>query len=395
MARQLHKLSHRFAETVTKAGIYGDGGQLFLRVKPNGSKSWVFIYQWRRKRREMGLGVFPDVSVAKARTKAADARELLADGKDPIGERDAEKGRPTFGALADQVVEDLKPGFRNPKHAAQWTYTLGTLAAPLRELRVDEITTDDVLKVLKPLWTTKPETASRLRGRIERVLDAARVRGFRTAENPARWRGQLSHLLPPPKKLSRGKHAAMPYEQVPAFMRMLRSREGVAARALEFAILTAARTGEVLGAQWSEFDLEAKVWTVPRERMKAGRPHRVPLCKRAVAIIEEMKKLSRADHVFPGTKRDAPLSNMSLTAVLKRMKLDAYTVHGFRSAFRDWAGDETHHPHEAIEFALAHVVGSKTEAAYRRSDALDHRKRLMDDWAAYCSRPPKLKAVNG
>jgi integrase len=256
----------------------------------------------------------------------------------------------------------------------------------LRAKPVDTIGTDDVLAILKPIWTTKAETASRVRGRIEKVLDAAKAKGFREGENPARWRGHLDHLLPKPSKLARGHHAAMPYEIVAAFVGDLREREATAALALEFCILTAARSGEVLGARWPEFDLDKKIWTVPANRMKAGREHRVPLSARAVSILKQLEKIKTGEFVFPGQARNRPLSNMAMEMVLRRMKIENATVHGFRSSFRDWAGNVSSFPREVTETALAHVIGDKAEQAYRRSDALDKRRKLMEAWAAYCER---------
>jgi integrase len=272
---------------------------------------------------------------------------------------------------------------------AQWKTTLETYAACLRSRSVDGINTDDVLRVLKPIWTTKPETASRLRGRIEKILDAAKAKGFREGENPARWRGHLDHLLPKPLKLVRGHHAAMPYEEVAALIEKLRSREGTAALALEFCILTAARSGEVLGAQWSEIDLNKKIWTVPANRMKAGREHRVPLAGRAISILKQMEKTKTGEFVFPGQARDRPLSNMVLSMMLRRMKIEGVTVHGFRSSFRDWAGNVSSFPREVTETALAHIIGDKAEQAYRRSDALEKRRKMMEAWTSFCE--PKMR----
>jgi integrase len=296
---------------------------------------------------------------------------------------------PTFGELADAVVKSLGTGWKNEKHKAQWSATLTTDAAKLRPLRVDKIETADVLETLKPIWTEKPETASRLRGRIERVLEAAKAQGFRKGENPARWKGHLDHVLPKRLKLTRGHHAALPFADVPAFVGELRQRTGAAALALEFAILTAARSGEVRGATWSEIDLKAKVWTVAAKRMKAGREHRVPLSPRAVVILESLKALSDGKGgslIFPGPKADAGLSDAAFSALLKRMgkKPGALTPHGFRSSFRDWAGEVSTFPRDVAEMALAHAVGDMTEQAYRRGDALEKRRLLMDAWARFC-----------
>ena len=367
-----------------KRGKHSDGGNLYLIVSETGSRKWVLRFTWRGTAKEMGLGSANDVPLADARERAAEARRLLARDLNPIDERKRGGGIPMFGALAADVWESLVAGFRNEKHKAQWRMTLEIYAAPLRSKPVDTISTEDVLAVLKPIWTAKPETASRLRGRIEKVLDAAKAKGFRKTENPARWRGHLDHLLPKPLKLSRGHHAAMPYEELPAFMGELRQRQATAALALEFCILTAARSGEVLGCRWSEIDLDKKVWTVPAHRMKAGREHRVPLSGRVVAILRELAEADARPFVFPGQARNKPLSNMAMDMMLRRMKRDAATVHGFRSSFRDWAGNVSNFPREITETALSHVIGDKAEQAYSRSDALEKRRKLMEAWATFC-----------
>jgi integrase len=309
---------------------------------------------------------------------------MIGQGLDPIHERKRTSGVPSFGEMAIQVCESLSAGFRNSKHKAQWKSTLTIYAAPLWDKPVDTILTDDVLAVLRPIWTTKPETASRVRGRIEKVLDAAKAKGYRQGENPARWRGHLDHLLPKQSKLKRGHHAAMPYEHVAAFVGRLRESDSLAAQALELTILTAARSGEILGMRWAEVDLEKRIWTLPPNRMKAGREHRVPLSERAVAILRQLAEIRTGDFVFPGQARGKPLSNMAMEMMLRRMKADSVTTHGFRSSFRDWAGNETHFPREVVETALAHVIGDKAEQAYRRSDALEKRRALMETWAGYC-----------
>jgi integrase len=265
--------------------------------------------------------------------------------------------------MADDVREALSAGFRNEKHKAQWKSTLETYAALLRAKPVDTIATDDVLAVLKPIWTTKAETASRVRGRVEKVLEAAKAKGFRERENPARWRGHLDHLLPRPSKLVRGHHAAMPYEDVAAFVAKLRKREATSALALELCILTAARSGEILGMRWPEIDFDKKIWTVPAARMKAGREHRAPLSPRALVILRQLEKLKTGNFVFPGQARNKPLSNMAMEMVLRRMKVEDATIHGFRSSFRDWAGNVSNFPREVTETALAHVIGDKAEQA--------------------------------
>jgi integrase len=384
MAKQLHTLSARTVATLTAPGRHSDGGGLYLNVTASGARSWVFMWKVAGKRREMGLGSLRDVPLAKARDRAADARQKLTDGLDPIATRHKPRVM-TFAEAADALIESMASSWRNEKHRAQWKMTLTVYCEPLRSRSVAEIGTEDVLKVLQPLWRTKPETASRLRGRIERVFDFARARGQRSGENPARWRGHLDAILPKRAKLTRGHHKAMPFDEVPAFMAALREREGVAPRALEFAILTAARSGEVLGARWDEVDLEAGVWTVPATRMKAGREHRVPLSAPAVEILRQMEHKRLGEYVFPGMKSGRPLSVMALEMVLRRMKVDV-TVHGFRSAFRDWAGERTHFPREVAQAALAHLVGDVVERAYRRGDALEKRRKLMDAWVGFLNK---------
>ncbi|WP_370194432.1 tyrosine-type recombinase/integrase [Aurantimonas coralicida] len=391
MARTANKLSARAVATITKPGRHSDGNGLYLVVGPGSSRRWLFMFRWQGKLKEMGLGGVSSVTLAKARVRANEARQVLSEGRNPIDERRAgreeREAAVTFGAFADELVKDLAHAFRNEKHIAQWTMTLTNYAAPLRKMPLQDIATDDVLKVLKPIWQTKNETASRLRGRIERVLDAAKARGLRSGENPARWRGHLEMLLPKRQKLQRGHHAAMAYQDIPCFMADLHSRKALAALALEFGILTAARSGEVLGALWSEMDQEAKLWTVPAERMKAGRQHRVPLSPRALDSVKEMEQAKVSDYIFPGQKADSPLSNMAMQMMMRRMGRGHFTVHGFRSAFRDWVGETTDFPRELAELALAHTVGDATERAYSRGDALEKRRVLMDTWANHCGNP--------
>jgi integrase len=386
------KLTARKVETA-KPGKYSDGGNLYLIVSATGSRKWVLRFSWRGHAKEMGLGSASTVALADARERAASARRKIAQGLNPINERKRDGGIPTFGEIADDVREALSAGFRNEKHKAQWKSTLETYAAPLRAKPVDTIATDDVLAVLKPIWISKAETASRVRGRIEKVLDAAKAKGFRNGENPARWRGHLDHLLPRPLKLARGHHAAMPYEDVAAFITKLRDREAFAAMAMELLILTAARSGEILGMKWTEIDFDKKLWTVPANRMKAGREHRVPLSARAIAILRKLEKLKLSEFVFAGQQRNKPLSNMAMEMVLRRMKIEDATVHGFRSSFRDWAGNVSSFPREITETALAHVIGDKAEQAYRRGDALEKRRKLMDAWANYCEPRTKINVL--
>lgn len=391
MARQFNKLSARKVETLTTPGRHSDGGGLYLAISESGARSWLFMFKKAGRRREMGLGSARAVPLTVARTMAAEARQHVASGRDPLAMR-VQPAAMTFRNAAAALVESMSPSWRNAKHHAQWTMTLTVYCAPIAALAVSEISTDDVLRVLKPLWLTKPETASRLRGRIERTLDFAKARGMRSGENPARWRGHLDALLPKRPKLTRGHHKALPFDDVPEFVAKLRERTGPAPAGLEFAILTAARSGEVLGARWQEIDLQARVWTVPAERMKAGREHRVPLSDRAVAILKSMHSQRVSEFVFPGMKADRPLSIMALEMVLRRMKVDA-TVHGFRSAFRDWTGERTAFPREVAEAALAHLVGDEVERAYRRGDALDKRRGLMDAWASFCASTQQAKIV--
>jgi integrase len=337
------------------------------------------------KRREMGLGAYPVVTLAKARGKASECRTAVEDGRDPIAERQKE-AEPTFGECADKFLASMQSSWRNEKHRAQWKMTLEVYCKTIRAKKVSDIATDDVLKVLNPVWQDKPETASRLRGRMERVLDFAKARGWRRGENPALWRGHLKNVLPARQKLTRGHHAAMPYKDVPAFSKALQRAEAMAARALEFLILTASRSSEVTGARWPEFDFKTEVWVVPPERMKAGKEHRVPLSKRAMQIVSELHEAGVSDFVFPGQKPKRPLSSSAMEMLMRRLKSDQYTVHGFRSGFRDWAGDETSFPREVAEAALAHRVGDETERAYRRADALEKRRKLMQAWADYLDR---------
>ena len=394
MANGIHRLTTRSVEAASKPGRYADGGGLYLKVRPTGSKQWVFMYAEmvgsKRRQTEVGLGgAGPGGLTLKQAREAADAlRRARSEDKDPKAERRAEKAAevmPTFGAFADEYIETHRPKFRNAKHAAQWESTLGdTYCKALRSLPLDEVDTAAVLDVLKPIWQRIPETASRLRGRIENVLDAAKARGFRQGENPAAWRGHLKTLLPARQRLTRGHHAALPYDELPAFMASLRGRESLAAIALEITILTACRSGEVLGAQWEEFDLDKKVWTIPAVRMKAGHAHRVPLTDRVLDLVRSLPKMADNPHVFPGNARGKPLSDMAMAMQLRRMRREDITVHGFRSTFRDWASEQTSFPHETCEHALAHRISDKAEAAYRRGDQFEKRRKLMEAWAGYC-----------
>ena len=401
MARNVDRLTARKVATVTAAGLHADGNGLYLRISKGKSsgKRWVFIYRRPSdgKRCELGFGGTSSVSLARAREKAAEARAQIADGRDPRLLKDQASTTPTFGEMADKHIATMEGSWRNDKHRAQWKMTLAHYAKPLRQKPVDQIDTADVLDVLHPIWQSKPETASRVRGRIEKVLDASKVQGYRTGENPAAWRGHLALILPKPQKLVRGHHARMPIDALPAFFSALREREAVAARCLEFLMLTAARTAEALGARWDEIDDGQQTWTIPPHRMKPGREHRVPLTKQCAVILSDMRSLSDGDYVFPGQRRGKPLSSMSLAMLLRRMNVEKATVHGFRSCFRDWAGNRTDFPRELAEHALSHVIGDKAEQAYRRDDAVERRRPMMEAWADYCysSKLSELTVVAG
>ncbi|MFK5597959.1 tyrosine-type recombinase/integrase [Methylobacterium sp. HMF5984] len=374
-------------------GLYGDGGGLWLQVSGKGGKSWVFRYTLRGKSREMGLGSANTFSLVEARHKALVCRKLCFDNVDPIEARqqqrreaDIEAARAmTFRQCGEAYIEAHKAGWRNAKHGAQWAATLEAYVYPVfGDRSVQAIDTALVTKAIEPIWTTKPETAVRVRGRIESILDWAKARGFRVGENPARWRGHLQNLLPRRAKIQRvSHHAALPFVEVPAFMQLLECQPGIASKLMAFTILTAARTGEALGARWSEIDIEAGVWIVPAERMKGGTEHRVPLSAAALVVLAQMRGLDET-FVFPGGRRGKPLSNMAMLVLLRRMERSDLTVHGFRSSFRDWASETTHFPSEVVEMALAHTVESKVERAYRRGDLFEKRQELMRTWAVYC-----------
>ena len=380
MARPINRLSARAVQTATAAGYHADGGGLYLLVGPTVSKSWVLRYQLRGTRREMGLGSASVVTLHEARVAALAQRRVLAGGDDPIAaRRAAQAAGATFGECADALIESLRPGWKNGAQADQWAQSLRDYG-PDRAMPVAGVDTATVMACLRPIWAAKTETASRVRARIERVLDWARVHGLRAGDNPARWRGHLDHLLPKPSKVSRpDHHAAMPYAAVPALMARLADRDGRTRRALRFAILTAARTAEVTGAQWAEFDLEAALWSIPAGRMKGGRPHVVPLSEAAVAILRPL----------PRNQPPFALTENAMLYLLQRQPPKGlghpYTVHGFRSSFRDWAAETTDHAGEVVEMALAHAIRNRAEAAYRRGDLLDKRRALMGDWAGYLS----------
>jgi integrase len=395
MARTIGKLTAVAVTQAKRRGYYGDGGGLFLQVSINGAKSWVFRFKEGGRLREMGLGPTHTVSLAEARQKALECRKARLDGHDPIEARKAERMKArldaakamTFEACAERYIAAHKAGWKNDKHAAQWPATLSTYVYPVfGSLPVQAVDVGLVMKAIEPIWTAKPETASRVRGRVESIIDWATARGYRQGENPARWRGHIENLLPKKTKVRRVEHhAALPYPEIAAFMVGLRQQEGVAARALEFAILTAARTGEVIGARWDEINIGERLWTVPAERMKGGREHRVPLSDAALAIVEAMAAIRAGDFVFPGGKANRPLSNMALLMLLRRIGRGELTAHGFRSTFRDWAAERTTSPAEVAEMALAHTVSDKVEAAYRRGDLFQKRRQLADAWAKFCA----------
>ncbi|VXB68525.1 site-specific integrase [Brevundimonas sp. G8] len=363
-------------------GFHNDGAGLYLRVSDR-RKSWVYVYQWTGRRREMGLGSFSDTSLAEARIKCSAARALVKSGVDPLAKPAQQSSAPSFSAMAEEFIALKGGGWRNDKHRQQWSTTLKDYAKPIADTPVDAITTEDVLACLVPIWKAKPETASRVRMRIENVLDAAKARGHRSGENPATWKGNLAHLLPARSKLSRGHQRALHYDHVPAFMQSLRQRQGVAAKALEFTVLNAVRTSETLNDTWSEFDLDAKVWTIPATRTKTSTQLRVPLTDDAVLILREMRDLG-SEWVFPATSLKGPLSINAMRSVVIRMGTgEQATVHGFRSSFRDWAGETTDFPRDIVEMCLGHAVGSAVERAYRRGDALDRRRAVMEAWAKF------------
>lgn len=397
MPRKLHNALTVMTVKNAKPGRHADGGGLHLLVKDTGARSWVYRFMLKGKSRDIGLGPAGPggISLADARDLATALRLKVKAGIDPLEERQRSEAEAkaaeqaakvagiTFQAMAETHIAANKDSWRNAKHKQQWENTLATYAYPvIGDLPVADVGTAHVLQILEPIWKDKTETASRLRGRMETVLDSAKARGYRDGENPARWRGHLAQILPARTKLSRGHHKAMPYDAIPAFLMRLREREAVAALAMEFLILTASRTSEAIEATWAEVDLAKAIWTIPPERMKAGKEHRVPLSPRALQILEETQKLG-GKYLFPGTRR-SKLSGMAMAMLLRRMKQDV-TVHGFRSGFRDWAAECTSYSHEVAEMALAHTISNAVERAYRRGDLFDKRRRLMDEWAAYCA----------
>ena len=391
----IHKLLPRKITTAGR-GKYEDGGGLRLVVAGSGAKKWVLRFTIDGKRREMGLGSFPDVGLAEARDQAAAYRKQAKAGVDPIeARRTGIETAPTFTTYAARYIRAHRRGWKNAKHARQWVRTLKTYARPVMgSKRVDIIVTEDVLKILEPIWTTKTETAKRVQGRVENILDYAAAHQYRDPLNPARWRGHLDKLLPKPARVKQvTHHPAMPHTEVPAFMAELSDNDSVSALALRFLILTATRTNEVLHAQWQEVDREAAVWTIPADRMKTRREHRVPLSDAAMTVLQALPCLEGNPYLFPGARHGHPLSNMALLLLMRGMGYGAsgarghYVPHGFRSSFRDWSGEVSSFPRDVAEMALAHVIENKVEAAYRRGDLFAKRRKMMQEWTAYVGKP--------
>jgi integrase len=405
MPKRAAGLTARQVETRRLPGLFADGGGLYLQVTASGARSWIFRYQLAGRRRDMGLGSAErfGVTLAEARERARAARRLVEEQIDPIDARRAERNAAvlervraiTFKECAARYIAAHRQGWKNPVHATQWPSTLESYVYPVfGEVALPAIDVGLVMQAIEPIWNRKPETASRVRGRIENILDYAAARGWRSGENPARWRGHLDKLLPKKTKVRQVQHhAALPHAELGAFMAELRQQNGIAARALDFAILTAARTSEVIGARWSEVNLAERLWTVPAERMKPGREHRVPLSQPALAVLRDMAAIRLGDFVFPGNSAAGKLSNMAMLALLRRMGRGDLTAHGFRSTFSDWAAERTGFPAEVREMALAHAVGDKVEAAYRRGDLFQKRRQIMDAWAKFCGAPARRGQV--
>lgn len=386
VGREINRLSARTVQTITETGRHGDGDGLYLVVAPDGAKRWVLLFQLRGRRREMGLGPLRTTTLAQARQAAQDAREVIRQGKDPIEVRKVPEGIPTFAAASEALIATLAPGWRGAKTEESWRRSLITHAATIGRMSVDQITTEDVLRVVKPYWVSKPESGAKLRERIERVLDAETARGTRAGANPARWKSHLALMLPKRQKLVRGHHRALPYAEVRKFVARLRQSPSMGAAALEWTILTVSREDMTLAAEWKE--IKGDLWTIPGLRMKEGKPHRVPLSDAALAVLERVRPIKgkAAGLIFPSTITGGKMSNATMDRLLERWKVDS-TPHGFRSTFRDWAGDCTDHAREVVEAALAHQVGDDVERAYRRGDALEKRRLLMADWAAFLTTP--------
>ncbi len=378
-----------------KSGLHPDGDGLYLQVGGSGARSWIYRFTLNGKQRYLGLGSLTAIPLKRARELAAQARQLRAEGIDPVDRRREQRATSrlaamrgmTFRQCAERLMDAHEGTWRNAKHRQQWHSTLATYVYPvIGGLSVQAVDTGIVVEVLQPIWTSKPETASRVRGRIEATLDWATVAGYRAGDNPARWRGHLVHLLAARAKVRAVKHhAALAYSEIPAFMAGLRERQSTSARCLEFTILTAARTAEAIGARWPELDLNGGVWTLPGTRMKMGAEHRVPLAPRVVEILREVYERRTGEYVFANVSTGRPLSNMTMLKMLALMGQAVLTVHGFRSTFTDWAHERTEFPDAAIDMALAHKVGDKVQAAYRRGDLFAKRRKLMNAWAEFCS----------
>jgi integrase len=407
VARKIGKLSAFAVRNANKPGLYGDGAGLYLNVGPTGGKSWLFRFMLNGHAREMGLGPVHALSLSEARERATAARKLRLDGVDPLEARREDRARRaaaaaaeaaalvSFRKAAEAYIEANETAWRSEKHRLQWSTTLEADAYPIiGDVPVSLVNTGHITRILMPIWNIKTESASRIRGRIEMVLDFAKTHGWREGENPARWRGHLENILPKRSKVARIEHhAALPWREIGPFLVELEEQDGLAAMALRFTILTAARSGEVIGATWGEFDMQAAVWTIPGSRMKGGQEHRVPLSEPALAVLRHAAILRQTDAtdapVFPSRKTRAGFTISAMRDVLRRMGRDDVTVHGFRSSFRDWASEATRHEHMVIEMALAHAVANKVELAYRRGNLLEKRRLLMDDWSEFCGRLPQ------
>ena len=388
------KLNVKQVKSLTTKGMYNDGGGLNLRITSTGNKSWIYRYMINHKSRNAGLGKYPDISLSAARAAAKVMRSQVAAGIDPLDSKaeskttaikaaaaEQTKAERTFKWCAEQYIKVQEPEWKNPKHRQQWTNTLVMYAFPsIGSTPITDIDTNAVLSVLEPIWLTKNETASRVRGRLERILSWAKVKGYRSEQNPALWRGHLDHLLPKPSKVQTVKHfTALPYKDISAFVTQLQKQSGMASKALEFSIMTACRTQEVLGCRWDEIDFEGAIWTIPAGRMKMGKEHKVPLPTSVTHLLSSLPKT--CDFVFPSQKHKC-LTNMAMPKCIKRMKYDC-TVHGMRSCFRDWAAEETNFPNQVCEMALAHTIGNAAEAAYRRGELLNKRRKLLEEWSEY------------
>ena len=394
MAQTLFRLNAKTVASIKQPGRHADGGNLYLSVSPSGAKSWTFFYKFEKRTREMGLGSLNAITLAEAREKAQAARRDLANGIDPLERKKSERLKPatkTFGEVAEDYIQAHKSDWKNDKHQDQWRSSLMQHAASIWKMPVNEVDTPHVVAALDPIWLSISETARRVRGRIETVLDAAKAKGLRSGENPARWRGHLEmHLAKKRKKA--GNFASMDYRDIPAFMAELRKQEGIGPRALEFLILNANRTSEVAEAPWSEFSQTEPHWTIAAARMKVEKDYTIPYSRRSREILDEMHGMDTT-YVFPGTKRrkdgsSRPISTGTMASVLKRMGITDATVHGFRATFRTWAADETDHPRDVCEAALAHTISDKVEAAYNRAELLRKRNALLQDWADYCMSTP-------